>query len=117
MGLLNDVLSGTPFVVPVLWAFEVANSLLALRRRRVIQEGQYERARRNLLELESIVDEEGPRLAFEKISSIAQEHSLSVYDAVYLELALRRALPLATRDSALNKAAKRAGLRTLLDTR
>jgi predicted nucleic acid-binding protein len=117
VGLLNDVLAGTPFVVPVLWAFEVANSLLALRRRRVIQDEQYHRARRNLVELESIVDEEGPRLALEKISSIAQEHSLSVYDAVYLELALRRRVPLATRDSALNKAARRAGVRTLLNTR
>jgi predicted nucleic acid-binding protein len=114
VGLLNDVLTGTPFVVPVLWAFEVANSLLALRRRRVIQEEQYQRARQDLLDLESIIDEEGPRLALEKISSIAQEHSLSVYDAVYLELALRRKLPLATRDSALNKAAKSAGVPTLL---
>jgi predicted nucleic acid-binding protein len=101
-------------VVPVLWAFEVANSLLALRRRRVIQEEQYQRARQDLLDLDSIIDEEGPRLALEKISSIAQEHSLSVYDAVYLELALRRELPLATRDSALNKAAKSAGVSTLL---
>jgi predicted nucleic acid-binding protein len=114
VGLLNDVLTGTPFVVPVLWAFEVANSLLALRRRRVIQEEQYQRARQDLLDLDSIIDEEGPRLALEKISSIAQEHSLSVYDAVYLELALRRELPLATRDSALNKAAKSAGVSTLL---
>jgi predicted nucleic acid-binding protein len=114
VGLLEDVVRGVPFVVPVLWAFEVANSLLALRRRRVIQEEQYQRARRALVELESIVDEEGPRLALEKISSIAQEHSLSVYDAVYLELALRRRLPLATRDSVLNKAAKSAGVPTLL---
>jgi predicted nucleic acid-binding protein len=64
--------------------------------------------------LESIVDEEGPRLALEKISALAKEQSLSVYDAVYLELALRRGLPIATRDTALNKAAKRAGVRTLL---
>jgi predicted nucleic acid-binding protein len=112
--LLENVLAGTPIVVPVLWAFEVANSLLALWRRRIIQDEQFERARRNLSVLEPAVDEEGPRLALERISTLAQEHTLSVYDAVYLELALRRALPLATRDSALNKAAKRAGVRTLL---
>jgi predicted nucleic acid-binding protein len=112
--LLENVLAGTPIVVPVLWAFEVANSLLALWRRRIIQDEQFERARRNLAVLEPAVDEEGPRLALERISTLAQEHTLSVYDAVYLELALRRALPLATRDSALNKAAKRAGVRTLL---
>jgi predicted nucleic acid-binding protein len=114
VGLLESVLASSPVVVPVLWAFEVANSLLALWRRRVIQEEQYARARRNLAALESIVDEEGPRLALEKISALAKEQSLSVYDAVYLELALRRGLPIATRDTALNKAAKRAGVRTLL---
>jgi predicted nucleic acid-binding protein len=101
-------------VVPALWTFEVANSLLALWRRRVIQEEQYERARWDLAHLDTITDEEGPRLALEKTSTVAREHSLSVYHAVYLELALRRGLPLATRDSALNKAAKRAGVRTLL---
>ena len=101
-------------VVPVLWTFEVANSLLALWRRRVIQEEQYERARWDLAHLDTITDEEGPRLALEKTSTVAREHSLSVYDAVYLERALRRGLPLATRDSALNNAAKRAGVRTLL---
>jgi predicted nucleic acid-binding protein len=103
-----------PIVVPVLWAFEVANSLLALWRRRVIRDEQYERARRGLIALESVVDEEGPRLALERISTLAKDHSLSVYDAVYLELSLRRGLPLASRFSALNKAAKRARVRTLL---
>jgi hypothetical protein len=53
-------------VVPVLWAFEVANSLLVLWRRRVIQQEQYERARWDLAHLESTVDEDGPQLALEK---------------------------------------------------
>jgi predicted nucleic acid-binding protein len=111
--LLESVLASDAIVVPVLWGFEVANSLLALWRRRVIRDEQYERARRGLA-LESVVDEEGPRLALEQISTLAKDHSLSVYDAVYLELSLRRGLPLASRDSALNKAARRAGVRTLL---
>jgi len=112
--LLENVSTSSPIIVPVLWAFEVANSLLALWRRRVIRDEQYERARRGLAALEAVVDEEGPRLALEQISTMAKEHSLSVYDSVYLELALRRGFPLATRDAALNKAAQRAGVRTLL---
>ena len=36
---------------------------------------------------------------------------LSVYDAVYLETALRRELPLGSRDQPLRRAAKRCGLR------
>jgi predicted nucleic acid-binding protein len=111
--LLDDVLA-EPVVVPVLWMFEVANALLALARRRVIHEQQYERARQYLTNLRPIIDDEGPRLALSEISVLAQKNGLSIYDAVYLELALRKGLPLATRDSALNKAAKRAGVRTLL---
>jgi len=114
LGLLESVVAGQPALVPALWTFEVANSLIILLRRRVIQEDQYERARHDLADLGMIVDEEGTRLALEEISRVARTYSLSVYDASYLELALRRRLPLASRDAALNKAAKAAGVRTLL---
>ncbi len=102
------------FVVPVLWAFEVANALLVLRRRRRIEIHEYQQGLHYLSDSRPLVDEEGPRLAFTEVSKLAAEHELSLYDAVYLELALRRGLPLASRDSALNKAAKRVGVRTLL---
>ena len=46
----------------------------------------------------------GPTLA------LAGEHNLSIYDAMYLELALRMQLPLATLDRALAAAAQAAGL-------
>ena len=36
---------------------------------------------------------------------LADKHRLTLYDAVYLELALRRELPLATLDRALRAAA------------
>ena len=61
-----------------------------------------------------LIDDEGPKLAFGPISKLADTYDLSVYDAAYLELALRRGLPLASRDTALNKAAKAAGLKSLL---
>jgi predicted nucleic acid-binding protein len=44
------------------------------------------------------------------ILSLAREQNLSVYDAAYLELSIREALPLATRDKALAAAAKRCGV-------
>jgi len=112
--LLNDVASGTPFVVPGLWMFEVANALLNLVRRKRIAAEHWARVRRALGRLTPVVDDEGPRFALGKISDLAEEHALSVYDAVYLELALRRGLPLATRDARLNQAAKRCGVRVLL---
>ena len=112
--LLDEVETGTPFLVPVLWMFEVANSLLLLERRRRIDKQEYEQARLDLTDLNPLVDDEGQRLALGEISAIAEKYGLTVDDATYLELAFRRGLSIATRDTALNKAAKRAGVRTLL---
>ena len=114
LALLDQVAEGVSVVVPALWVFEVANSMLILCRRKVIDEAQYERSRSELSNLRAVVDDEGLQLALSNTSDLAKNHALSVYDAVYLELALRRQLPLASRDAALNKAAKRAGVRTLL---
>ncbi len=91
--LLRQVESGTPFVVPSLWFFEISNTLLVLMRRKRIAPEQWTRERLELVQLRPIVDEEGPRLAMGKIADLAHEHALSVYDATYLELALRRRLP------------------------
>lgn len=112
--LLNDVGAGAPLVVPVLWMFEVANALLVLTRRKRVGPEQYARARRALSRLTPTVDEEGPRGALGKISDLAEKHALSVYAAAYLELAIRRGLPLASRDADLNRAANLCGVKTLL---
>ena len=48
------------------------------------------------------------------ISELAAEHGLSVYDATYLELAVRRQLPLASRDNAICKAAQGCRVKLLL---
>jgi len=44
------------------------------------------------------------------VAALARTHGLSGYDAVYLDLALRSGLPLATVDENLRKAAKAAGV-------
>jgi predicted nucleic acid-binding protein len=59
------------------------------------------------------VDEAGFRNAFGKTSELAEKYGLTIYDATYLELALRRSLPLASRDEALKNAAKQCGLKAL----
>ncbi len=112
--LLADVEQGARLVVPALWFFEVANSLIVLTRRGRLALKDCALAREELARLAPLVDEEGHGHAFRGISDLAESHSLSVYDAVYLELSLRRRLPLASRDAALNKAAKLAGAEVLL---
>jgi predicted nucleic acid-binding protein len=111
--LLDEVAEGTPFSVPLLWMFEVANALVVLARRKRMEPEAALRARRALSRLPPLVDEEGPRAAWTSISDLAEQYGLSVYDATYLELALRKRLPLASRDAGLNRAAKLAGVKTM----
>ena len=47
------------------------------------------------------------------ILQLARRYNLSAYDASYLELSLRRGLPLATLDEDLQRAAKKAGVKRL----
>jgi predicted nucleic acid-binding protein len=112
--LLDRVAAGIPLVVPALWPFEVANSLLALLRRKKILAADRDRALSALASLPLMIDDEGPRLALGKISELAKEHGLSVYDATYLELAVRRKIALASRDQALCKAAERSRVKLLM---
>ena len=112
--LLEKVAAGTPLVVPTLWPFEIANSLLVLLRRKKLLAEERDRALDALGRLPIVVDDEGCRLAFGRTSELAAEHGLSVYDAAYLELAVRRKLALASRDDALCRAANECRVKLLL---
>jgi len=64
--------------------------------------------------LNTMADHEGIPLVFGKVSELADAHNLSVYDATYLELAMRERLPLATKDPPLQTAARKCGVLLLL---
>ena len=108
--LLERIEAGASAIVPSLWFLEVANGLLAAQRRRLIGAGEREMALERLSVLAFTIDVEDARSAFGRTSALAEQYGLSVYDAAYLELALRRELPLATRDGALRNAAERSGI-------
>ena len=59
------------------------------------------------------VDETSLNRALGVISVLASEYRLTVYDASYLELAIRADLPMATIDGPLRQAALRAGVQLL----
>jgi predicted nucleic acid-binding protein len=112
--LLANIGDGRAFVVPVLWPFEIANALVVLYRRKRIGKQDWLRARLALEFLHPKIDETGPFHALSQISELAEKHALSAYDAAYLELALRLKAPLASRDAALNRAARLDGVETLV---
>ena len=108
--LLERIEAGAGAVVPTLWFLEVANGLLVAQRRKRITAPERMLALRRLSALALTVDEDDARDVFGRTSTLAEQHGLSVYDATYLELALRRNLPLGTRDRALRSAAERSGV-------
>lgn len=108
--LLDTLTSGTRAWVPALWHLELGNVLLGAMRRERIDQAGVEAFLSRLDAYDIAVDEETISRAWGKTLDLAQQHNLSTYDAAYLELALRRHLPLATLDRALIAAAERAGV-------
>ena len=98
------------FFVPAIWPVEMVNVLIVNERRRRITPGDTARAVRLLRELAIQVDRAGDLQPFDAVLILARAHSLSAYDASYLELALRQGLPLATLDARLRTAAAAAGV-------
>jgi len=111
--LLEDIEAGATIVAPALWFLEVANGLLAAQRRQLLTRSERRSALEMLSSLRVAIDEDSGRAAFHQTSTLAEKHGLSVYDAAYLEVALRRRLPLGSRDEALCRAAKRSGVKVL----
>ena len=48
--------------------------------------------------------------SYDAVFALAELHGLTIYDAAYLDLALREGLPLASLDAKLRKAADKSGV-------
>ena len=94
--------------VPALWRLEIGNLLLGAQRRKRIDEAKRLQLVSAAAGLRLRVDREPVGLP--SIDALASRHRLTSYDAAYLELALRRKLPLATLDAALLAAMAQAGV-------
>ncbi len=111
--LLEALCDGAVVQAPALWPLETANALLVLVRRGKLTEEERGAALAALGRLSVVFDHEMASLAFTRLSALAVQHRLSIYDAAYLELALRKKLPLACKDGPLRTAAKRCRVKLL----
>jgi predicted nucleic acid-binding protein len=100
-------------LVPTVWPLEVANVLLVATRRKRVQESEWPKLLADLAVLPIEVDRETSERALSDGLQVARRYDLSAYDAVYLELALRRKAPIATLDKNLKSACRRAGVDVL----
>jgi len=104
-----DELDHEEFAVPAIWYGEVANALLRGERKGLVTLSQTTAflAEFDLANIEAETD--SPRLRQSVVMALARSHGLTAYDAMYLELALRRGAPLATFDKRLAEAIRKAG--------
>jgi predicted nucleic acid-binding protein len=103
LGLLEQ----TTAYVPGIWPLEVSNVLLVAERRKQLSQSDSSRFISLLLELPIIVEPESTERTLSEILALAREYKLSSYDASYLDLAMRKGLPIATTDKNIISAARR----------
>jgi predicted nucleic acid-binding protein len=109
---LRDSLVESRAFTPSLWPVEVANVLLVATRRNRIRVDDWREIRASLEALPIEIDLVTTSRAWGASLELARTHRLSVYDAMYLELAMRLQLPLATLDRVLHRAARTVGVET-----
>lgn len=100
-------------IVPEIWGFEVANSIfVSFSKRNRITEKQIEEYLR-LLKALPIRRETRDLWSAVNLESLARKWNLTPYDAAYLDLAVRKELPLASADHDLRRVAAAEGVEVL----
>jgi predicted nucleic acid-binding protein len=88
--------------VPDLFWHEIRNLLIMGVQRKRITESQFWQ---QLTRIENMPVQTAPQRSSEPVAKLALKHNLTSYDAAYLDLAIEKALPLATLDRKLRVAA------------
>jgi predicted nucleic acid-binding protein len=111
--LLSWCAAGAAIHVASIWPMEVTNVLLNAQRKARVTEERIQEFLDVLFKLPIHIDPILMKRAVYDIRKLAQAHRLTSYDAAYLELALRKSLPMASLDSDLKKAALASGARLI----
>ncbi len=105
-----DTVAEEGALVPALWRLEIANSLSVAVRRGRITVAVRDAALSDLALLDIALDQYTHAQAWASTLALADRFRLTLYDAAYLELAQRAALPLASLDAELGDAARALGV-------
>lgn len=107
---LQRLEAGDEAVVPVMWLYEASAVLARAQNRGTLAAQKADEFIEELQFLNLVTDQESTARIFPDVHRVALAYRLTSYDAAYLELALRRRLPLATLDDDLIRASKVAGV-------
>ncbi len=103
---VQELLIENTAYVPSIWPLEVANVLVVAERKERISKADSNHFLALFSELPIVVERTRSETVFHDILPLARTYGLSSYDASYLELAIRKGLPIASMDKAIIRAAK-----------
>lgn len=103
--VLQQLTAGEAFV-PILWRYEVTSVLTRAQHEGILAPAKADEFLAQLESLTITTDVESVDRIFTDVRRLALQHGLTSYDAAYLELAIRKSLPLATLDNALVQACR-----------
>jgi predicted nucleic acid-binding protein len=101
---------GDTAVAPSFWPHEVLNALMVGEKRKRISHVLLRSFLNDLAKLPIALEQVPATAVFSRVQRLSREHDLTAYDAAYLDLALDNGLPLATLDSDLLQACRKAGV-------
>jgi predicted nucleic acid-binding protein len=106
--LLRRLAAGEEAIVPAHWPLEVLSALIQGKRRKRIDDLGIEQFIRDIASFHITVEQNSAIADMGDLKKLSDEHTLTAYDAAYLELARKNAVPLATLDAALVRACVKA---------
>jgi len=105
-----DKLTESEAFVPSIWPLEIINVLLIGEKQKRLTKASSLRFIELIHSLPITIDDYISNHTMYELYALSHEYSLTSYDTAYLELAIRKGLPLTTKDKALKKAAKKCGV-------
>lgn len=113
LAVLDRLKAGDAAIVPAFWSVEILNSLLVGERRGRITAEQTQTFLRSLQALRPTLDNATLDRVTGPVQKLCRDHGLAPYDALYVDLAMRKKCPLATLDQPQRNAAMALGIQCL----
>ncbi len=106
-GVLQTLSGSVEPIAPSLWAYEIRNTLLmGVKRQRITKDS----GQKLLIFLNALNVALLHPASYDVVFGLAESNGLTIYDAAYLDLAIRENAPLASLDKALRNAAIQCGV-------
>lgn len=113
--VLREINREKALVAP-LWPQELANALLVAERRGRLKPAETSASLAKIRTLPITIEPSGVETSVDRAMELARQYQLTVYDATYLEIAIRENLPIATLDIELRRAAREVGVALFLES-